>query len=217
MAQEDKSNSTSNETAGPADPVHVRVSIDVCFDANGERAEHLRARLEQALARAIGGGLLSGETTAEVDSYTTRVTTLTPEAVALDHVVVSRWLMQRRKDSELDSGDLAELASRYALTSDRGSLLNELAERIDDFKLERATGLDREDIGRTLDDAMGRANEYGFAITRDNVVEVVREELALSRYLAPKKAEDNAMLDAAILAVFEAWTPDDDGPERQRA
>ena len=47
----------------------VRLTIDVAYDLNEETAEDMRDFLERAAFRAIGNGMLSGDTSAVVDTY----------------------------------------------------------------------------------------------------------------------------------------------------
>lgn len=47
----------------------VQLTIDVAYDLNEETAEDMRDFLERAAFRAIGNGMLSGDTSAVVDTY----------------------------------------------------------------------------------------------------------------------------------------------------
>lgn len=47
----------------------VRLTIDVAYELNEETAEDMRDFLERAAFRAIGNGMLSGDTSAVVDTY----------------------------------------------------------------------------------------------------------------------------------------------------
>lgn len=57
----------------------VQLTIDVAYDLNEETAEDMRDFLERAAFRAIGNGMLSGDTSTVVDTYRLNVEVV-PEA-----------------------------------------------------------------------------------------------------------------------------------------
>lgn len=57
----------------------VRLTIDVAYDLSDETAEEMRAFLEHSVRWAIGNGMLSGDTSAEVDEYSVKAE-LVPDA-----------------------------------------------------------------------------------------------------------------------------------------
>lgn len=57
----------------------VKLTIDVAYELNEETAEDMRDFLERAAFRAIGNGMLSGDTSAVVDNYRLNVDVV-PEA-----------------------------------------------------------------------------------------------------------------------------------------
>jgi len=59
-------NATTQDTP---ETVNARLTLDVTYLLNGEAAPELLARLERMCELAIGEGLLTGETAAEVDTW----------------------------------------------------------------------------------------------------------------------------------------------------
>ena len=217
-------NSKPDETAGSPDRVHVRITLDVVLDANGEDPDYLAQRMNSDIFRAImNGNLLSGDSAAEVDKHTFRTTLVQPQGAALDEEVLSKWFSQRIDDGELEIQDTPQLLARYAL-ADPGTLRDELAERISDWRWLREhqdAGVGPDDLKAALAAAVARGREYGFAVKRGNVVEVVREELSLAGF---DQEAMPASLDAAIVLLLEyadGTEPDSEGnalsPERDRS
>ncbi|WZB70152.1 hypothetical protein WJ968_31440 [Achromobacter xylosoxidans] len=56
-------------TQATPETVNARLTLDVTYLLNGEAAPELLARLERMCELAIGEGLLTGETAAEVDTW----------------------------------------------------------------------------------------------------------------------------------------------------
>ena len=125
---------------------------------------------------------------------------------ALDEQMLTRWLKERLQEGDLEPADLAQLAARYAL-AEREPLLQELRERIQAW--DARYDPDLETLRDVFSDASERGQKYGFTITRANVVEVMREELALAGF---EPAEMGPSLDASILAMFQGLAEEDDMP-----
>lgn len=58
-------------------PIHL--TLDVLYDLQGESADELKELLERNLRAAIGNGLLTGHTAAEVDQHSFTATVLPPQ------------------------------------------------------------------------------------------------------------------------------------------
>ena len=58
-----------SENANLTETIKVRLTLDVTYDLNGENATEMVGRLRRMCERAIGEGMLTGETDAEVDEY----------------------------------------------------------------------------------------------------------------------------------------------------
>lgn len=63
----------------------TRISLEVSadIDLNSTTEKELEAHMQAALARAIGDGLLTGHTSAEVDSYSASINVENPQTRAL--------------------------------------------------------------------------------------------------------------------------------------
>jgi hypothetical protein len=68
-------------TSPVSEQANVRLTLDVTYALNGMTTEELVGRLHKQLERAIGEGLLTGETPAEVDQYMLDTITLPCPAV----------------------------------------------------------------------------------------------------------------------------------------
>lgn len=168
MPQAEEINSTPDEPdeiGGNSASVHIRITLDVVLDSNGEDPDYLAQRMNSAIFRAImDGALLTGDTAAEVRSHDFRTTLLEPQAAALD------------EDTLADSSD-------------------QLGAQI--------TWLGQSALKDGLQDAMARGKKHGFPITRDNVVEVVREELGL---VGVGPEEWPASVRESVLSMFDDLT-----------
>jgi hypothetical protein len=58
------------------DLVMLRLVLDVTYDLHGESVSDIRTRMNKAVFDAIGNGLLTGETEAEVETYSIEVEAL---------------------------------------------------------------------------------------------------------------------------------------------
>jgi len=72
----------NTETQETSHAVTARLTLDVTYLLNGEAAPEMLARLRAMCERAIGEGLLTGDTNAEVDTYAVSVVMLDSEAFA---------------------------------------------------------------------------------------------------------------------------------------
>lgn len=92
--------------------VRVRLTLDVAYDLNGVEAGAMRDRLYRMCVRAIGDGMLTGETDATVDQYSMDAALvenpLTEEEVA-------KFMQQRIENGQLHPEDIAVRLARYGL------------------------------------------------------------------------------------------------------
>lgn len=112
-----------------ADQAHIRFTVDVVLDANGEDHDYLGQRMNNAFARAMASGALTGETSAEVDEQRAKTTLLTPEAAALCEDEVAAWLSGQIESGTMSLERLARVMARYAL-ADPADMRLELVERM---------------------------------------------------------------------------------------
>lgn len=92
--------------------VRVRLTLDVTYDLNGVGAEAMRDRLYRMCVRAIGDGMLTGETDATVEEYS-MVAALV--AKPLTEEEVAKFMQQRIENGQLHPEDTALRLARYGL------------------------------------------------------------------------------------------------------
>lgn len=70
----------------------LRLAVDVTYDLNGEDPNVLESYLEKMVARAIGDGLLTGASAAEVDTHDVRINEVpeTPDEAAIEEALAIR-------------------------------------------------------------------------------------------------------------------------------
>ena len=66
------------------DTTKIRLTLDVTYTLNGENATEMVGRLRRMCERAIGEGMLTGETDAEVDEYSMDAAILVKEQTSVD-------------------------------------------------------------------------------------------------------------------------------------
>jgi len=111
------------------DTAHIRFTLDVVLEANGEDHEYLAQRMNSAFGRAIGDGAITGESAAETDVVDARTVLLTPQAAGLDEDQVATWICELIESGSMRLEDLPRLMARYAL-SDPAEMREEFAERM---------------------------------------------------------------------------------------
>lgn len=111
------------------DTAHIRFTLDVVLEANGEDHEYLAQRMNSAFGRAIGDGAITGESAAETDVVDAKTVLLTPQAAALDEGQVTNWISDLIESGSMRLEDLPRLMARYAL-SDPADMREEFAERM---------------------------------------------------------------------------------------
>jgi hypothetical protein len=92
--------------------IPCRLILDVSYALNGEDAGAMLARLREMCERAIGEGLLTGETAAEVDGYRIDTAVLSEP---LDEDAVVGFMGQRIADGDLSLDDIPARLARYGL------------------------------------------------------------------------------------------------------
>lgn len=71
--------------ASVSETVTVRLTLDVTYSLNGENVTEMASRLRKMCERAIGEGMLTGATDAEVEEYSMDVV-IQPEPMSEDYV-----------------------------------------------------------------------------------------------------------------------------------
>lgn len=92
--------------------VTVRLTLDVTYELNGEDVSVMLGRLRRMAERAIGEGMLTGETETEVHSYSI-ATVIQPEPLSEDEL--ADFMLQRIEDGRLDLEDIPVRLARYGL------------------------------------------------------------------------------------------------------
>ena len=112
---------------------NVRAEIQVMYILNQETPQSLKRRLKSELIAAIDRGLLSGDTTAEVERHAVKVHLIEQSNVDLDepdHDDIAAFITKRIEDGDLDLEDIPRLMASYGLI-DPKQFIAEMKERIE--------------------------------------------------------------------------------------
>src|SRR3546814_19312737 len=109
-------------TQATPETVNARLTRDVTYLLNGEAVPELLARLERMCELAIGEGLLTGETAAEVDTCTID-TTEVPSAADREtpEPEIADFIQQRTEDGNLREAALTIHLHHHALVAHNAS------------------------------------------------------------------------------------------------
>jgi hypothetical protein len=88
------------------------VTLDVTYALNGQSLDDLKELLNNGIQRAIGGGMLTGHTEAEVESYSVGVAVV-PER--LTERTIARLMAHRIETGELPPDNIPMCLARYGL------------------------------------------------------------------------------------------------------
>ncbi|CAP41397.1 MULTISPECIES: hypothetical protein [Alcaligenaceae] len=120
----------NTHTQSTPETVNARLTLDVTYLLNGEAAPELLARLERMCELAIGEGLLTGETAAEVDTWSIDVSevpsTADPETLEAE---IAAFMRQRIEDGNFGAEDISLRLARYGLMAPE-AFSNEMRERM---------------------------------------------------------------------------------------
>jgi hypothetical protein len=108
----DECDSVKTISVSPKETATVRLTLDVTYSLNGETPEKMASLLRNMCERAIGEGMLTGYTEAEVDEYSMDVK-IRPES--LDEDEVAAFMLQRIEDGNLSLEDIPVRLARYGL------------------------------------------------------------------------------------------------------
>ena len=121
----------NTHTQAMPETVNVRLTLDVAYDLNGEELNDVLIRLQKRCERAIGGGLLTGETDALVDTWSIDVSTPPSTADSLAREArIAAFMQQRIEDGNLDAEEIPTRLARYGLM-DPKAFVDEMRERMD--------------------------------------------------------------------------------------
>ena len=107
--------------------VKVRLTLNITYDLNGENAVEMVSRLRKMCERAIGDGMLTGETDAEVEEYSMDVV-IPPEPLSEEEI--ADFMRRRIENSQIDPEDIPIRLARYGLM-ERDAFIDEMRERME--------------------------------------------------------------------------------------
>lgn len=107
--------------------VQLRLTLDVTYDLNGENATEMVSRLRKMCERAIGEGMLTGSSDAEVDEYSMEVEIM-PEVLPEEDI--ADLMLRRIESGDLDLGDIPDRLAHYGLMEPQ-TFLAEMRERLE--------------------------------------------------------------------------------------
>lgn len=105
----------------------LRLTFDIDYALNGEPLADMIERLRRMAERAVGNGMLTGDSPAEVEQYSMSVTEV---PALLDEDEVAEFLRQRIEDGLVDADDLPVRMARYGL-QEVPDFIAEMRERMD--------------------------------------------------------------------------------------
>lgn len=106
----------------------ITLEVSANIDLNSTTAVELKAHMQAALARAIGDGLLTGFTSAEVEQYSAEVTINRHDTYDDE---ITRFLQGQIEDGHLDAESMAQRITRYGLMLP-SDFIDEMQERATD-------------------------------------------------------------------------------------
>ncbi|MGV4935305.1 hypothetical protein ACVCGZ_05750 [Serratia nematodiphila] len=121
----------NTNTQATSEIVNARLTLDVTYLLNGEPVLEMLERLRGLCERAIGEGMLTGETAAEVDTWSIDAS-LSPSAVVSEahEAEIAAFIRQRIEDGNLDAEDIPARIVRYGLMAPE-AFVSEMRERMD--------------------------------------------------------------------------------------
>lgn len=107
-----------SENTNLTETIKVRLTLDVTYELNGENATEMVGRLRRMRERAIGEGMLTGETDAEVNKYSMDAV-IQPEP--LSEAELANLMLQRIENGDLALEDIPACLARYGLMESKRS------------------------------------------------------------------------------------------------
>lgn len=116
----------THEDNEASETVTVRLTLDVTYALNGENATEMVSRLRKMCERAIGEGMLTGETDAEVEEYSMDAGI---QAEPLSEDELASFMLQRIENGDLGLEDIPVHLARYGLM-EPNAFVDEMRERM---------------------------------------------------------------------------------------
>jgi hypothetical protein len=104
----------------------LRLVLDVEYNLNGERIEQMKGLLRKLVAHAVGEGLLTGDSSAEVDQYSVNVF----EHPKISEDELSNYFAAQIEGGHISPDEIAVKLARYGLM-DPSEFAMEMQERIE--------------------------------------------------------------------------------------
>lgn len=111
----------------PSSQVTLRLTLDVTYRLNGETVDEMVARLQKLCEQAIGNGMLTGESEAEVDEYSMEAK-IQPEPLT-EHELAN-FMLHRIESGEWSLKDISVRLARFGLM-EPNAFVDEMRERIE--------------------------------------------------------------------------------------
>ena len=120
------------------DQVTMMLHLEVSYKLNGHSPDAMKANLEQMVGSAIGDGMLTGSTAAEVNAHKFRVHQVTD----LDEDELTEFISDRCENGAFSIEDLPRRLARYGMMPP-GDFISEMDERMQEMEFGRyADGVD---------------------------------------------------------------------------
>ena len=104
----------------------LRLTLDITYDLKGENAGEMAKNLRRMCERAIGEGMLTGESDAEVEEDSMEVV-IQPEELTEDEL--ADFMLERIENNDLTLEEIPVRLARYGLMEPH-AFVSEMRERI---------------------------------------------------------------------------------------
>lgn len=122
------------EEVGDEEKATLQMTLVVDYLPNGVNVQDLKARLERAFERAVGEGLLTGETAAEVDRHSMDVKVTSWSGVPdLDQEQIADFIADRIENGAMNLENIPSEMARFGLMSP-AEFVQEMDERMEQLE-----------------------------------------------------------------------------------
>lgn len=105
----------------------VHVVLDIDYELASESPSDMVRLLANLIPRAIGNGMLTGDTDSIVETHDVHILEATSDDLALSEDSISSWIAQRIETGDIELNDIPKIMARYAL-SDPVAMRQEILE-----------------------------------------------------------------------------------------
>lgn len=117
----------THEDNEASEMVTMRLTLDVTYALNGESAAEMVTRLRKMCERAIGDGLLTGESDAEVEEHSVNVTI---QLDPLSEEDLADFMLRRIENGQIGVEDIPLRLARYGIM-EPSDFISEMRERME--------------------------------------------------------------------------------------